>query len=143
MTFKSILLVDEDEMEIASFQRALKKLGLPRDILVAARAGEALSWLSREELDLPDFILLDMGVQEVDGYEFLLNLREQERLADVPVFIMTTSPAAADDRRLDTCRIAGAFIKPLSYNNNSRKNDSMDAFVQFYLRKILLDMKTG
>jgi hypothetical protein len=52
---------------------------------------------------------------------------------------MTTSSESSDRLSAEALGISGYIIKPLNYNDNSKRTDSMDAFVQFHLRKILTD----
>jgi hypothetical protein len=51
---------------------------------------------------------------------------------------MTTSAETSDRTITEQLGVASYIIKPLS-DINDKKVDSMDAFVQFYLRKILTE----
>jgi hypothetical protein len=51
---------------------------------------------------------------------------------------MTTSGDSVDRTTAEELGISGYIIKPLGYNDNIKISDSMDAFVQFHLRKILM-----
>jgi hypothetical protein len=57
----------------------------------------------------------------------------------IKVFIMTTSAERADRDMTEQLGISGYIIKPLNYNDNNKRADSMDAFVEFHLRKILAE----
>lgn len=50
---------------------------------------------------------------------------------------MTTSNEKADRQITEQLGISGYIIKPLSYNENTKRLDAMDSFVEFHLRKIL------
>jgi hypothetical protein len=50
---------------------------------------------------------------------------------------MTTSSETNDRTETEQLNISGYIIKPLSYTENTKRADSMDAFVEFHLRKIL------
>ncbi|HEY0895255.1 MAG TPA: response regulator, partial [Sphingobacteriaceae bacterium] len=92
---------------------------------------------TRPRLDpLPDVILLDLNMPKMNGIEFLTHLRSDERLKDIKVFVMTTSGEEVDRRTAEKLGISGYLIKPLNFNNNSKRTDSMDGFVQFHMRKI-------
>lgn len=132
----TILLIEDDDLDIISVQRSLKSLQNDYDLLTAYNGIEALKIL-RELTHLPDIILLDMNMPKMNGIEFLRVLRADEKLKSIKVFIMTTSSESADRELAEELEISGFFIKPLNYNDNSKRPDSMDAFVQFHLRKIL------
>ena len=94
----------------------------------------------QEEEELkPDVILLDLNMPKMNGLEFLRTLRADENLRDLRVFIMTTSADGPDRTLTEQLGISGYIIKPLNYTDNTKRSDSMDAFVQFHLRKILAD----
>ena len=137
-----ILLVDDDELDVISVQRSLKKLDVDYELCTAYNGIEALEILRGTETTkqmepLPDVILLDLNMPKMNGVEFLKELRSDTRLKDIKVFVMTTSGEEADRRATEQLGISGYLIKPLNFNNNSKRTDSMDGFVQFHLRKIL------
>lgn len=136
----TIMLVEDDELDIISVQRSLKKIDNEYDLLIAYNGKEALTMLQERYPDnLPDVILLDLNMPKMNGVEFLKALRKDEELKHLKVFIMTTSAESADRSITDQMGISGYFIKPLNYTDNTKRVDSMDAFVQFHLRKILAD----
>lgn len=137
MKKNSIMLIEDDELDVISFQRTLKKLDIQCDLYVAQNGKEAFRILSDPHVSLPDVILLDLNMPKMSGIEFLRALRNDERFAGLKVFIMTTSSEPADRVMTEQLGISGYIIKPLSYTDNSKKADSMDSFLQFHLRKIL------
>jgi len=138
MKKRTILLIEDDELDIISFQRALTKLDAEYDLLIAYNGREALSMLTdKENLVEPDVILLDLNMPKMNGLEFLTAIRQEERLVNTKIFIMTTSGEVNDRSRAEHLGISGYFIKPLGYTDNNKRPDSMDSFVQFHLRRIL------
>ena len=73
----------------------------------------------------------------MNGFEFLEELQKKSSLKALNIFIMTTSSETSDRLRAEKYHVKGYFIKPLSYTENKRKNDSTEAFIQFHLRNIL------
>jgi CheY-like chemotaxis protein len=140
MKRNTILLVEDDELDIISVQRTLKKLDTDYELLTAYNGKEALTMLhaAGQEM-LPDVILLDLNMPKMNGIEFLKIIRSDSKLKDIKVFIMTTSAEPVDRLTTEQLGVSGYIIKPLNYQDNSRRADSMDAFVQFHLRKILND----
>jgi CheY-like chemotaxis protein len=136
----SILLVEDDELDVISVQRSLKQLESEYELHCAYNGIEALAMLNDSDTPLkPDVILLDLNMPKMNGTEFLKILREDEMIRHHKVFIMTTSAESADRTLTEDLGISGYIIKPLNYNDNTKRSDSMDAFVQFHLRKILAD----
>ncbi|MFB9079262.1 response regulator [Flavobacterium procerum] len=140
MKATKILLVEDDELDIISVERSLKKIESEYTLYTAYNGIEALRILRDESIGLvPDVILLDINMPRMNGIEFLKVIREDEKLKKLKVFIMTTSSEGRDRSEAEELGISGYIIKPLNYTENTKRPDSMDAFVQFHLRKILLD----
>lgn len=137
----TILLIEDDELDIISVQRSLKKLETEYELHTAYNGIEALYMLRNAHI-FPDVILLDLNMPKMNGIEFLGLLRADKALKDIRVFIMTTSSESADRDLAEELGISGYIIKPLNYTDNTKRSDSMDAFVQFHLRKILANETT-
>jgi len=142
MNKKVILLVEDDELDIISVRRSLNKLDISYELYTSFNGIEALDMLrgksDRKPIEpMPNIILLDINMPKMNGIEFLKILRKDDRLKDIKVFIMTTSGEQHDRTETEKLGISGYLIKPLNYNNNDKRADSMDGFVQFYIGKIL------
>lgn len=133
----SILLIEDDDLDIISVQRSLKKLDAEYELTTAYNGKEALLKLKETGAVKPDVILLDLNMPKMNGIEFLKALRSDNDLKHLKVFIMTTSSEIVDRTITEQLGISGYIIKPLNYNDNTKRSDSMDSFVQFHLRKIL------
>ncbi len=140
MKKNTILLVEDDELDIISVQRTLQKLDTEYELYTAYNGKEALNMLTGPgNVIQPDVILLDLNMPKMNGIEFLKAIRNNPELKDIKVFIMTTSAETIDRATTELIGISGYIIKPLNYQDNTKRADSMDAFVQFHLRKILTD----
>ena len=138
MKKNTILLVEDDELDIVSFERTLKKLDIKYDLYVAHNGKEALSLLADVTKPIfPEVILVGVNMPNMNGIEFLKALRSENKFQDLKVFIMTTSPELSDRFTAEELGISGCIIKPLNYTDNTKRTDSMDSFIQFHLRKIL------
>jgi two-component system sensor histidine kinase/response regulator len=84
-----ILVVDDQPANIQVLGTVLGKLG--HEIIPAANGPTALKRLA---LRLPDLILLDLLMPEMDGCEVCLRLRENPEWRDIPVIFLS----AADDK---------------------------------------------
>lgn len=136
MEKKTILLVEDDQLDVISVQRSLSKLEQDYELFTAYNGIEALEILRSDESRIPDVILLDLNMPKMNGIEFLKAIKADEKFKDIKVFIMTTSGEEADRKTAESLGISGYLIKPLNFNNNDKRTDSLDAFFQFHLRKI-------
>lgn len=139
MEAKSILLVEDDELDVISVDRSLKKINLEIELHTAYNGIEALSMLKGEQrLDpLPDIILLDLNMPKMNGLEFLSELRKDKEFDGIKVFVMTTSNEEQDRVATEKLGISGYIIKPLNFDGNTKRNSSMDYFMHFQIVKIL------
>lgn len=140
MEVKNILLVEDDELDVISVKRSLRKLEHSYNLETAYNGIEALELLQESKTQgkpLPDIILLDLNMPKMNGIEFLKTLRQDNDLKDLKVFVMTTSGDEADRKTTEQLGVSGYLIKPLNFNNNDKRTDSLDGFFQFHLRKII------
>ena len=88
---KKILIVD-DEISICLLLENF--LSQDYDIVTINNGKEALEWL---EGNLPDLILSDIQMPEMDGYEFLTNVRKRGFTKHTP-FIMLSARSESKER---------------------------------------------
>lgn len=102
----TILLIDDEE-EIRRFIRlALKAEGL--NYVEASTGREAMSVLKGE---LPDLVILDLGLPDFDGYSILKKIRETSKL---PVLILTARDQEAEKIKLLEGGANDYLTKPFS-----------------------------
>lgn len=81
---QSILIVDDDPNAIQVLSRMLSQQGRLRFALSGAQALE----LIRD--DIPDLILLDAEMPEMNGFETCSQLKQDARMTDVPIIFITS-----------------------------------------------------
>ena len=85
-----ILLADDDADDCMLFKSALDEFCISIK-LVSVHDGEAaMKWLNTNE-QLPNIIFLDMNMPCKNGAECLAEIKEIERLKNIPVVIISTS----------------------------------------------------
>ncbi len=114
----NILLVEDNDLDVLSLQRAIKKAKLPHRMAVAGTAEQALAVLQdREEaIHLPKarrMVLLDLNLPEVSGFDLLRRIREDETLAHTLVIVLTSSDVVRDKYQAFRHNVAGYLIKPV------------------------------
>lgn len=147
MKKKIILLIEDDELDVMSVRRSLKKLDIPYEFYTAFDGDEALKLLTGTDdgpaLVSPDIILLDLNMPRMNGIEFLTVLRNDLCLKSARVYILTTSGDITGRVEMERLGISGYLIKPMGYGGGYNRVESMEHFVQFHLRKILTDIEAG
>lgn len=89
---KSRLLIVEDDLDIARMLTAYFS-GQDFDVEVAHRGAEALEKTRR---NLPDLIVLDIVLPDIDGYEVCRSLRKSTRTSHIPVIFLTQKDERGD-----------------------------------------------
>lgn len=90
-----ILLVEDNEGDIILTTEALKDANIRNEVSVAMDGEQALRML-HDATELPDLILLDINLPRLSGLEVLISIKNDERLKDIPVIMLTTSSAEKD-----------------------------------------------
>lgn len=115
----SILLVEDDEVDIMNVKRSFKKNSITNPLYVAKNGLEALDLLSgknpENSVPAPRIVLLDINMPRMGGIEFLTELRKDEELRATTVFVMTTSNEDSDKIAAYNLNVAGYILKPLSF----------------------------
>jgi signal transduction histidine kinase/DNA-binding response OmpR family regulator/HAMP domain-containing protein len=93
-TGRRVLLVEDDETTRAMIREALERDGW---LVVPAENGRI--GLARLAEALPDVILLDLMMPEMDGFEFMTELRSRAAWQHIPVLVVTARDLGDDDRR--------------------------------------------
>jgi len=78
-----ILTVDDDEMNLLLMKRIFAK---EADITCLNSGSKALAWLAEND---PDIVLLDYRMPAPDGFDVLRSMKADNRLAKIPVIIVT------------------------------------------------------
>lgn len=77
---------------------------------VGARDGkEALSYLAQ---NIPEVVLLDLEMPEMDGFEVLERMREDPRLCNIPVIVITSRAGEKHQRRAKRLGVHAYLTKP-------------------------------
>lgn len=111
----SLLLVEDDEVDVAAVRRALAVLKIANPLHIVNDGLEALDLLrgenGQDKLSRPYIIVLDLNMPRMNGLEFLEEIRNDPDLKDSIIFIMTTSHDEEDKRAAYSQHVAGYIIK--------------------------------
>lgn len=110
----NILLVEDDEVDVMNVKRAFKKNHITNPLIIKHNGIEALEALRNDEVSFPCIVLLDLNMPKMGGIEFLKEVRADDRLKKITVFVMTTSNQDNDKVDAYNLNVAGYILKPLS-----------------------------
>ncbi len=117
-----LLLAEDDDGHATLVSRNLKRYGIHNEIVHVRDGQEALDYIYRQgayaarKANGPMLLLLDINMPRVDGVEVLRRLKTDERLANIPVIMLTTTD---DPREIQHCYELGCSIyitKPVEYD---------------------------
>ncbi|WP_133131077.1 response regulator [Legionella yabuuchiae] len=115
-----ILYVEDDEVDVQSACRTFKKVNALIKIDTAKSGAEAMDKLygrNKQEAIHPKIILLDLNLPNMDGIEFLKQLRQDPQFYDITVFVLTGAFTTKEKLALEPLNVREHFIKPLEYSD--------------------------
>lgn len=122
-TSPKILLVDDDPDDHFFIESVINDFDSNIQIKSVYNGVQALDFLRSSQSPLenesfyPDFILTDLNMPLLNGYELLIELKKDNQLKHIPVFIISTSKQPQIER---DCMEHGAlkyYLKPISAND--------------------------
>ncbi len=119
-----LLLVDDEPGVRLSVKEYLQEVG-GFTVEVASNANEALQMLEKK---IPDLVISDVMMPQVDGFEFLKKLRDDPRFKNLPVIFLTA-------RGMTTDRILGYQAGVDAYLSKPFEPDELVALVKNLLER--------
>ena len=115
-----ILLIEDNPHDVELARVALARCGLPVELVAVPDEAGAVDFLLRRGAHVdrpagaPAVVFLDLVLEESRGVELIATIRAHDRLAWVPIVMLTTSHSPRD---IAECYRRGAnayMVKPLS-----------------------------
>jgi PAS domain S-box-containing protein len=124
-----VLVVEDDVDTQHLLARILTQEGW--QVQVANHGQQALEYLQDNFPTLPDLILLDLMMPEMDGFELIKVLRDQPKYRDIPIIVITALHLTSGDRH----RLRGQVehILEKSLYTTQQLLDQVCEYVQAYL----------
>jgi len=104
------VMVVDDEPDIVELLLLMLD-GTDYDVITASGGNDCLEKLKH---DVPDLILLDLIMPDLDGWEVLNRIRHDERLKSIPVVILTAKQLTADVAQKKAPHITEYLVKPVT-----------------------------
>lgn len=115
------ILVVDDKQNLSDL--LAQYLGQKHDVVTKKNGLEALHWL--QEGDIPDLIISDLEMPELDGYQLISKLRASGYFSDIPIIVLSCRDSSAD--RI-ACLKLGAndyMVKPFNPEELSIRIDNI------------------
>lgn len=114
------LLVIEDARDHALLVRVAARRALPGlDVRVAGDGREGIAYLEgtppfqdRRSHPVPDLIILDLLMPDVDGFEVLQWMLDQRAPSRIPIIVLTSSESPEHEQRSHDLGAHGFYRKP-------------------------------
>jgi len=104
----SVFIIDDEKTNIIALTDILSK---EYTVYAVRDSQEALEAAEKE---LPDVILLDILMPEMDGYDVITNLKSSEKTRDIPVIFITGLDSRESEEKGLALGAADYIIKPFS-----------------------------
>ena len=106
---KKVLIVEDNELNMKLFHDLLEAYGYET---VQTKDGLKALELAREHL--PDLILMDIQLPEVSGLEVTKWIKDDSRLAEIPVVAVTAFAMKGDEERIREGGCEAYLSKPIT-----------------------------
>jgi CheY-like chemotaxis protein len=113
----NVLLIEDNPADARFTQVALEELGIANRLTVVTDGEAALNYLygrgSFSSAARPDCILLDWNLPKADGSEVLEIIRQDQKLAGIPVVVLSGSREQTDVIQAYHLKANGYVTKPI------------------------------
>jgi len=107
-----LLLVEDHAADVLLVREALRQCSVPADVVIAYDGEDAINLMTRPGFKA-DFILLDLNLPKVTGFQILEYFKGK---AGAPVVILTSSENPEDRTRALGLGATAYFTKPFGFD---------------------------
>jgi CheY-like chemotaxis protein len=132
-----VLLAEDNAEDVAFVQTAFSNIGMERSLMVVSDGAQALAYLrgdgryaDRDKFPIPVFMLLDLWLPRIDGFEVLRWVRSKRRLRRLPIMVFTGPDYPRDVTR---AYVLGANLFVSKPFDSDEFNDSVKAIADYCL----------
>ncbi|MEC0168191.1 response regulator [Paenibacillus graminis] len=106
---QTVLYVEDNQLNMALMHHIFKK-NLPSVRLLKAETAALGLQIARQKL--PDLIILDIGLPDLNGYEAMDQLKNDESTRPIPVLAISAFAQRSDIERAQKSGFSGYITKP-------------------------------
>jgi CheY-like chemotaxis protein len=114
-----VLLVEDNENDVELTRQGFKRTKLLLNLHHVRNGEECMAFLRKEgeyvKVPTPDLILLDLNMPKMNGRRVLAEMIADERLASVPVVVLSTSEEGEEILKLYKMRCSSYIVKPVDF----------------------------
>jgi two-component system response regulator len=116
----NVLLIEDNPDHIELISAELMNSNKINKLFISYDGEEALNFLfcsekmKKEKLEVLDFILLDLKMPKINGFEVLKKVKMHPQFNQIPVIILSTSTSSEDMDRAKSIGAQGYIIKNFS-----------------------------
>ncbi|MFZ4619421.1 MAG: response regulator [Bacteroidota bacterium] len=133
-----IIIVEDDQNDYEITTRILKRRGMSGSIIWLKDGEEALNYfetlrtvISSEGKRHPRFVILDIKLPKVLGFEVLKKIKEDPQLQYIPVIIFSSSNQERDLVLASQLHANSYIVKPVEYDAYAQSIDEMVTYWMF------------
>ena len=132
----TILIAEDDDGHATLVRRNLGRAGLEAQSVRVADGQELLDYLNQRGrwTNRPAhpslMILLDLNMPRLGGFEVLGRIKQDDRFAHIPVFVLTTTDNPAELARCYHDGASACLVKPVDYGAFSEMVRRLAEFVR-------------
>ncbi|MCK4857695.1 MAG: response regulator [candidate division Zixibacteria bacterium] len=106
---QTVLVVDDSPTLVKFVSFSLRASGY--NVLGACDGMDALEKLANLESDI-DMVITDLNMPNMDGYELIATLRENDKFAATPIIILSSEEDEEDKRKGEEAGATSYLVKP-------------------------------
>lgn len=118
-----IVIADDDLDDLYIIQEAIRETGVDHKVLLLKNGLELMDMLlkrgvyEQSNLPVPDLIIMDLNMPLLDGYGVLKQIKVEEKLREIPVFVLSTSRFEYDRNKTLDYGANDFFSKPYHFDD--------------------------
>jgi CheY-like chemotaxis protein len=107
-----ILLIEDDQATKTLLTSYFSNKGYKcNGVITGAKALEEL------RTNIPKIILLDIILPDISGYELCNRIKNDEKLKDIPIYLLTAIPGSEVEKKMDEIKADGYILKPFDFSD--------------------------
>lgn len=123
----SIAIVDDDKDNHVFLKRIINRMNAEHTVKSFYDGGDLLLYLSeiKGKQPLPDFIILDLTMPQMDGYDVLRMLKAYPEFKNIPIFMLTSGQYEYDRIKSIAYGCTNYYMKPMDTEHLTRIIEDM------------------
>lgn len=127
-TRKKIILVEDNLDDVRLTKLAFENLNIPAQFVHCTNGEELLDFLKDEPLSNINYILLDLNMPKLNGFDVLNTFLKDENLQKLPVIVFTTSSNPADIKKCYETGANAYVVKPFDFTDLEKSIGAISSF---------------